>query len=109
MSPSSIKVAPSPGSPDNRPWVVSPLPAWQSYGDGPSVCIGPDCSKAVLKRGLCRAHYSRWWKLTKGLSSGPVGPPDRGGGVVCCAMCDRPLRDHKLTETCLPGPMARIV
>lgn len=44
-------------------------------------CLVADCSRQVLARGLCRAHYQRWWKSGSVTPDKPV-KTGRGEGSV---------------------------
>lgn len=92
-------------------WITEPLP--KNYGlPQPERCIAVRCAQPNYTRGLCRAHYSRWWRReASGVEGGDVSRRVRGAfeDRLRCHLCERPLMDHKLTETCLPGPMAGIV
>lgn len=63
------------------------------------LCTVEGCSQPYAARGMCRAHYQRWY--THGTPDG--GQPIATHTTIRCPVCRQPVRDRRVTPYHVDG------
>lgn len=61
------------------------------------------CPQTAYRRDLCSKHYKRERARGHALAKPQPTPPRnfKGLGVIACAVCGDPVRDHSILEPCI--------